>query len=128
MNKSAFCYLIFICCFLIRCANRDMAGGLGDGGIPEGLTVVPGECLPDVEDKYVYPAMPGTEAWDSASEEEKERLSQLPEDGIKILSLYALIRSLLDRPRLGLDYLASSSASPVVTCDRIIFSKHNSVP
>jgi hypothetical protein len=105
-----------------------MTGALGDGDMPEGLTVAPGECLPDVEDKYVYPAIPGTAAWDLASGEEKERLRQLPEDRIKTLSSYALIRSLLDMPRLCLDYGLSSTASPVVTCDRAIFSKHNSVP
>ncbi|MDR1336885.1 MAG: hypothetical protein LBK22_08660 [Tannerella sp.] len=104
-----------------------MTGGSGDGDMPEGLTVMPGECLPDVEDRYVYPAIPGTEAWNSASEEEKEKLCQLPEERIKTGSSYALICGLLDSPRLW-DCLLSSHSSPVVTCDRAIFSKHNSVP
>jgi hypothetical protein len=128
MNKSAFCYLIFICCFLTRCINGQMTGSLEDGDMPKGLTMMPGMCLPDVEDQYVYPARPGTEAWDSASGEEKGRLCRLPEEKVNTLSSYALIRSLLDRPRLGQDYLSSSTASPVATCDRVIFSTHNSVP
>jgi hypothetical protein len=105
-----------------------MTGNIKDGDMPEELTVMPGECLPNVEDEYVYSIVPGTEEWDSASEEEKNSLSQLPDDRIKTLSSYALIRSLLDRPRLSLAYGLSNNSSPVVTCDRFIFSKHNSVP
>jgi hypothetical protein len=98
------------------------------GDIPDGLIVTQGECLPDVEDRYVYPVIYGTEEWYSASMEEREELSQLSGDRIKTLSSYALIRSLLDKPRIWLDYLLSSSLSPVAICDRIIFSSHNSVP
>jgi hypothetical protein len=93
-----------------------------------GLIVTLGDCLPDVEDKYVYPVVQGTEEWASASLEEREsRLSQLPGDKLKTLSSCALIRSLLDYPLLN-NYLLSSHSSPVVSCDRFIFSKHNSVP
>jgi hypothetical protein len=91
------------------------------------LLITPRNCLPDVMDKYVYPVVPGTEEWNAASEEEKEMLCQLPEDRIKTLSTYALIRSLMDKPLLW-NYYLSSNASPVVSCDRFIFSRHNSVP
>jgi hypothetical protein len=98
------------------------------GDIADGLIITQGECLPDVEDRYVYPAIQGTEEWYSASLEEREELSQLPGDKLKTLSSYALIRSLMDRPGLSWSFSISSSLSPVVTCDGYIFSRHNSVP
>jgi hypothetical protein len=121
MNKLAFCLFIFTGCCLAQCnmVNEPNTGN---------LTVTPGECLPDIEDRFVYPAVYGTEEWISASGEEKERLLQLPEDRIKSLSSYALISSLLDKPGIWSDYALSSNSSPVATCDRFIFSKHNSVP
>jgi hypothetical protein len=54
-------------------------------------------------------------------------LSQLPEEKLKTLSTGALIRSLLDYPLIWNDHLSSHS-SPVVSCDRYLFSRHNSVP
>jgi hypothetical protein len=121
MNKFVFYLFILICCTLIRCANHD-------SGINSSLIITPGDCLPDVEDKYVYPVHRGTEEWASASAREREeKLSQLPEDKLKTLSTYALIRSLLDYPLLW-NYYLSSHSSPVVSCDRFIFSQHNSVP
>jgi hypothetical protein len=91
------------------------------------LIITPGNCLPDVADKYAYPLVPETEEWTAASLEERERLSRLPEDTLKTLSSCALIHSLLDYPLLS-NYLLSSNASPVVSSDRFIFSQHNSVP
>jgi hypothetical protein len=86
-----------------------------------------GDCLPDVADKYEYPVMPGTTEWNSASMDEKLALIQLPDEKLESLSSHALIRSLLDMPSLAMNYMLSSNSSPIGTCNRFVFSQHNSV-
>jgi hypothetical protein len=91
------------------------------------LVVLPGECLPNAEDKYVYPVVPGMEEWNSASSEERAKLSQLSVAELKSISTVALIQSLLEKPSLSLAFWASSNSSPIGTCYKI-YSTHNSVP
>jgi hypothetical protein len=91
-------------------------------GVPtEEITVHPGNCFPDIKDKYVYPEIPAT-----ASVNEREQLSQLPDKVLKSLSTYALIQSLTDRPSLFMKYLLSSNISHIGT-SYIIHAGHNSV-
>jgi hypothetical protein len=95
----------------------------------ESFVIIDGNCLPDARDRYVYPVVPGSAEWNSSSLEEREnRLCQLPDDKLKSLSAYALIQSLLDKPLIWHNYLVSSNASAIGTCDNAIFAYHNSVP
>ncbi|MDR1499663.1 MAG: hypothetical protein LBI58_01635 [Tannerellaceae bacterium] len=112
MNKIIFCGLVFICGLMAQCTGSDMANGLGT----EGLILNPGQCLPDVGDRYIYPVATG-----------EETLELPTADKVKSLSTYALICSVLDHPQLWYVY-ASSDSSPVASFDRFVFSIHNSVP
>jgi hypothetical protein len=97
-----FCRLTVVCCLLVQCTK--------------GTILTPGQCLPDVKDRYIYGSdiPPDTKEW------------RLPEGKVEVLSTYALISSVLDYPRLW-DYYASSHSSPVVSCENFIFSRLNSV-
>jgi hypothetical protein len=120
MNKFASFFSIVLLAVLTQCSGNMDVNTLGT------LVITPGKCLPDAEDKYVYPVVPGMEEWASASPEEKARLSQLPVEKLKSISTVALIQSLLERPLLTLDYWASDNSSPIGTC-YAIYSTHNSV-
>jgi hypothetical protein len=86
-----------------------------------------GSFLPAVEDSYVYPVIPGTDAWTNlGAVENVYKVSQLPDNVLKSISTPGLIRSILDIPGLDGFYLASSNSSPVGTFYGI-FAHYNSV-
>lgn len=94
-----------------------------DGIQVEGLIQTPGVCLPDVKDKYVYP---NSEVWGNlTSEEERLAVLQIPDEILKNISTFGLIRSILDIPTYW-DYYASSNSSPIVRCYGI-FGDYNCV-
>jgi hypothetical protein len=97
-----------------------------DKNIPEGLIITPGKCLPDAKDRYEYPVRPGMQEWDNLSYEEKNKLSQIPDETLKTLSTYALIQGLMEKPLLELNVLLSSDTSPIRTFYRS-FSSINAV-
>ena len=91
----------------------------------EGLILKPDVCLPDVEDKYVYPDY--EVLGHLTTEEEILAALQLPDDILNSISTFGLIRSILDFPWLWISYYASSNNSPIDRCYNA-FSMYNCVP
>jgi hypothetical protein len=115
MNK--FTVTLFVLCLFCQCSNN--AG--------EEELSVSGLFLPVVDDSYVYPVIPGTDAWtNSGAAENVYKVSQLPDNILESISTLGLIRSILDIPGLADFYLLSSNSSPIGTFYRI-FEHYNSV-
>jgi len=105
--------LLFFC----HCSNR---ADVTDMIIKDNLIFTHEECLPDVEDKYVYPITPGTEEWKNiGSREDAIKVFQLPDNILKNISTLGLIRSFLDIPIWWNDYYLSSNTSRIITFNRI---------
>ncbi|MDR1722542.1 MAG: hypothetical protein LBR84_01215, partial [Tannerella sp.] len=119
MKKSVFYILLFFS--LTQCSDTSIGDDIN-------LLKNSTECFPYTTDKYIYPIQFGSEEWMALTDEEKENYSQLPQEVLTSISTCGLIQSLLDKPALYLDYMASSNTSPVVTAERFVFSHHNSIP
>lgn len=90
----------------------------------DGLIIRPGNCLPDVKDKYVYTAFSQEEQLNIKTHDDFVNAGQVPEKVLKEMSTLGLIRSLLDMPWLNSTYMLSSSTSPILKC-AIIFDHYN---
>jgi len=113
---------------LCQCTNQENEDNSQDNSINIGeLIIVPGTCIPDVADKYVYPIVPGTEKWNNlGSEEEAIKACQLPDNVLKKISTLGLIRSFLDVPITFGFYHLYSVSCPISRINGI-YSYNNSV-
>jgi hypothetical protein len=111
--------MLSILCFFCQC-NNNAEENTGTLSASESF-------LPVVNDSYVYPVVPGTDAWKNlGSTENVYKVCQLPDNVLKSISTLGLIRSILDIPGLTSFYDASSNSSIVGTFYRI-FAHYNSV-
>jgi len=111
-NKFVILLLLVVFC---RCANDKITD---DGSVVEvdenelSLTISSGACFPEVDGKYVYPVMPGTEEWNQAKYPDNPiRFCQLPDTILKSISTLCLIDALIHAPLFSGMYLLSGDAS-----------------
>jgi hypothetical protein len=122
MNK--FTATLFVLCLFCQCSNN-----AEEKNSEERINTLSasGSFLPVVDDSYVYPVIPGTDAWTNlGTTENVYKVSQLPDNVLNSISTLGLIRSILDIPGLDGFYLASGNSSPIGTCYRI-FEHYNSI-
>jgi len=128
MNKAFYNLTIpFLCLLFCQCSNNELAENNKNGNTNTGKLVInTSNVLPDVEDKYTYPIVPGTDEWAAlSSTDEVYRVSQLPDSVLHSISTFGLIRSILDIPALDGFYWASSNSSPVGTVYQILANYNN---
>jgi hypothetical protein len=119
MNKL-FIITLFVLCVFCQCNNN-----AGEKNSEEGISS--GSFFPAVDDRYVYPVIPGTDAWTNlGGTENVYKVSQLPDNVLNSISTLGLIRSILDIPGLAGFYSASSNSSPIGAFYRI-FAHYNSI-
>ena len=89
-------------------------------------------CLPEVEDRYLYPAVPGSVAWANAAKEGEQysyagifRAMQLPDDVLKNISTPGLLRSISELPYTTVT--VSGQWSWTVAFHNFIYPRYNSV-
>ncbi|MDR2126332.1 MAG: hypothetical protein LBP63_05850 [Prevotellaceae bacterium] len=126
MNKLFYKFTITlsVVCIFCQCSNNSE-----EKNIENGINILSASelFLPIIDDSYIYPVVPGTDAWENlGSIEDIYEVSQLPDRVLKSISTLGLIRSILDIPGLDGFYLASSNSSPIGTLYRI-FAHYNSV-
>jgi len=109
MNK----FIVLLLFFLWNCSDV------------ENVEEFTGSCYPNVDDRYEYPVVPGTEEWRQlSSTDEAFQVCQLPDDVLKSISTPGLIDALLHSP-LFTSYYMLSSSSPIETWHRH-YSRFNS--
>jgi hypothetical protein len=124
-NKiTTYTLFVFFVFFLVQCnkAKEDLTPYT----TKDGLIIRPGNCLPDVKDKYVYRAFSQEEQANIKTHDDFVNAGQIPENVLKEMSTLGLIRSLLDMPWLNSTYMLSSSTSPILKCAIIL--DHYNIP
>ena len=108
---------LIISLLLIFCFCRCTSGGIEEEEYNEepiveenefNLTISPGACFPEVNDKYVYPVVPGMEEWIEANKvlNGSLKLCQLPDSVLESISTPGLIDALIHAPEFTSgDYL-----------------------
>ncbi len=109
MNKLMVLLFLFFC----NCSDVENMAELSD------------TCFPNVDDRYEYPVIPGTEEWSQlSSTDEAFQVCQLPDNVLKSISTTGLIDALVHSPLFTGYYLLSSSP-PIETWYRH-YSRFNS--
>ena len=76
------------------------------------LTISVYACFPDVNDKYIYPIVPGMKEWQQLeSTDDAYKLCQLPDEVLKTISTIGLIDALIHAPMFTGFSMLSGNAS-----------------
>ena len=105
MKKALFLFVLIVFC---RCTNDMPTAYIGE----DNFTIISDNCFPVVNDKYIYPIVPGMIEWQELnSTEDAYRLCQLPDEVLKSISTQGLIDALIHAPLFTGFSVISSNAS-----------------
>lgn len=99
--KTTVKFTLLILIFLCNCSKVENV---------ENRDELTNSCFPNVNDRYVYPIVPGTDEWRRLpSTDEAFKVIQLPESVLKTISTKGLIDALIHAPLFSGSYSLSSS-------------------